>query len=172
MSPMNARQLRNHFVSGVVAALLLALVGCGGGSSGEATAEQVPRWSKAKFAAKLGDICQEHTDHQVVAIEKFDKKHGWPYGPAHEKASDAQTEKELVMVILPIVRDNIHDLRNKLHPPRSEEAKLDAFYEALEHGIEVSAEDPSWVTGSTSKEPFMRARALSLALGTPLCGQA
>lgn len=132
----------------------------------------MPPMTKARLGEKLGDICQEHTDTQVIAIEKFDKKHGLPYGPAHEKASDAQLEKELVVVILPIVRDNIRDLKRELRPSQSQEAKLEAFYEALEHGIEFSEKNPSWVTGSISKEPFMRARYLSVALGTPLCGQA
>jgi hypothetical protein len=128
--------------------------------------------TKANLAEKLGDICQEHTDRQVIAIEKFDKKHGLPYGAAREKAGDAQQEKELVLVILPIVRDNIRDLKRELRPPRSQEANLEAFYKALEHGIEFSEKDPSWVTGSISTEPFMKARYLSAALGTPLCGQA
>lgn len=153
-------------------ATILAAVpaGCGGGSS-EPAAETAPPMTKAQLAKNLGDICQEHTDRQVIAIEKFDKQHDWPYGSAHEKASHKQLEKELVVVILPIIRDNIHDLKAKLRPSPSQEAKLEAFYGALEHGIEFSEKDPSWVTG-TSKEPFMRARSLSWALGTPLCGQA
>lgn len=153
------------------AVLVVTLVGCGGNSSEPAT-ETVPPMTEAKLAEKLGDICQEHTDRQVIAIEKFDKKHGLPYGPTHEKASDAQLEKELVVVILPIVRDNIHDLERELRPSPSQEATLKAFLGALEHGIEFSEKDPSWVTGSTSTEPFMRARLLSVKLGTPLCGQA
>lgn len=128
--------------------------------------------TKGQLAEKLGDVCQEHTDRQVIAIEKFDKEHGWPYGPAHEKASDAQLEEELVVVILPIVRDNIHDLESKLRPSPAQEAKLESFYKALEHGIEFSEENPGWVTGSPSTEPFMKARYLSVTLGTPLCGQA
>jgi hypothetical protein len=167
---MWAGKPRSLLAGGAIFALVLALAGCGGGS--DAVTETVPPMSKARLAEKLGDICQEHTDRQVVAIEQFDKKHGLPYGPAHENASDAQIEKELVLVILPIVRDNIHDLKRELHPSQSQEAKLEAFYEALEHGIEFSEKNPSWVTGSISKEPFMKARYLSVALGTPLCGQA
>ena len=73
-------------------------------------------------------------------------------------------------MILPIVRDNIHDLE-KLRPPRSQEADFKAFLGALRHGIEYSERDPSWLTrGST--EPFIRARELSAKLGTALCGQA
>lgn len=147
----------------------LALSGCGG--ENEEVTTEAPRLTKKALAERMGDICQEHTDRQVIAIEKFDKKHGIPYGPAHEKATDAQLEKELVVVMLPIVRDNIRDLE-KLRPPRSQEAKLEAFLRALEHGIEVSEEDPSWVTGSTSKEPFHRARELAWELGTAYCGQA
>ncbi len=128
--------------------------------------------TEKKLGERLGEICQEHTDRQVIAIERFDKMHGLPYGPAHEKASDAQLEKELVVVILPIVRDNIRDLKRELRPPPSQEAKLKAFYKALEHGIEFSEEEPNWVTDPAPTEPFMKARLLSAALGTPLCGQA
>jgi hypothetical protein len=166
---MSQGNLRLLLVTGIILGLVLALTGCGGGS--EPAAEPVPPMSKAKLAETLGDICQEHTDHQVIAIEKFDKEHDWPYGLAHEKASDVQLEKELVIVILPIVRENIRDLKAKLRPSPSQEAKLEAFYKALEHGIEFSEDDPSWVTGDT-QEPFMKARYLSVALGTPLCGQA
>lgn len=169
---MRLRALRAVFAGGTVVVLVPVLAACGGGGSGDTATETVPPMTKAKLAEKLGEICQEHTDRQVIAIEKFDKKHGLPYGPAHEKASDAQLEEELVVVILPIVRDNIHDLERELRPSHSQEAKLEAFLKALEHGIEFSEKDPSWVTGSTSTEPFLKARYLSVALGTPLCGQA
>jgi hypothetical protein len=158
-------------VAGGVACILFLLAGCGGSDS-ETVAETVPRLTKAQLGEKLGDICQEHTDRQVIAIEKFDKEHGWPYGTAHEKASEAQLEKELTVVILPIVRDNIHDLKSKVVPPRGQEAKLEEFYESLEYGIAVSERDPSWVLGKTAREPFSRARELSWELGTAYCGQA
>lgn len=128
--------------------------------------------TKAKLAERLGEICSEHTYEQVDAVEKFDKEHDWPYGSRREEASEAQLEKELMVVIVPIVRDTIHDFETKLRPPRSQEARLEAFIGALEHGIEVSEEDPGWVTGTVAEEPFRRARFLSVALGTPLCGQA
>lgn len=170
---MRFRGLRVAFAVGALLAVVFALAGCGSSSSGgEATAELPPPMGKAKLAEKLGDICQEHTDRQVIAIEKFDKEHGLPYGPAHEKAGDAQLEKELVVVILPIVRDNIRDLKRELRPSPGQRTTLENFYAALEHGIEFSEKDPSWVTGATSTEPFMKARYLSVALGTPLCGQA
>lgn len=164
---------KSLFEAGVILFLLvLVFAGCGGGGKSETGAGTPPRLTEAQLGEKLGDICQEHTDEQVVAIEKFDEEHGWPHGAAHEKASEAQLEKELTVVILPIVRDNIHDLENEVRPPHGEEAKLEAFYRALEHGIEVSEEDPSWVTGTTSEEPFSEARELSAALGTAYCGQA
>lgn len=147
------------------ALLLLALAGCGGSSRPE---ETVIRLSKKQFVYKLGWVCQHHTDHQVIAREKWQKKEGLP--PA-EKASRAQLEKELVVVILPIVRDNIHDLRATLRPPQSQEATFKAFLRALERGIAVSETNPSWVaTGSF--EPFSEARELSAKLGTAFCGQA
>lgn len=153
---------------GVVLAFVCFLAGCGG--DGETTVAQTPRLTKAQLVKKLGGTCQEHTDRQVVAIEKFDKQHGIPYGIHHEDATGRDLEQELVKVILPIVRDNIHDLE-KLRPPRSQEADFEAFLQALQHGIAYSERDPSWLT-SGSTEPFMKARELSAKLGTALCGQA
>jgi hypothetical protein len=161
------RRVRGNAVA--VVALAWALAGCGS-SAQPAAEETVPRLTKPQLVKKLGDICQEHTDYQVEAIERFDKKHGYPHGLHHEDASRAQLEEELVKVILPIVRDNIHDLEG-LRPPRSQQADLKAFLGALEHGIQYSERDPSWLP-SGAAEPFMRARQLSAKLGTALCGQA
>jgi hypothetical protein len=159
---------RRRILLGVVLGLTCFLAAFGG--DGETTVAQAPRLTKAQLVKELGDTCQEHTDRQVVAIEKFDKQHGIPYGIHHEDATDQELEQELVKVILPIVRDNIHDLE-KLRPPHSQEADFKAFLGALQHGIEYSERDPSWLTtGST--EPFMKARELSAKVGTALCGQA
>lgn len=147
----------------------LALAGCGS-STGGSEPEGPPPLTKAQLGGRMGDVCQEHTDRQVIAIERFDKKHGFPYGFNHEKASDAQLEEELVKVILPIVRDNIHDLE-KLRPSHKQEAEMKAFLRALEHGIAYSERDPSWVIDA-KPEPFAEARRLSWKLGTAYCGQA
>lgn len=150
---------------GALLLLLATLAGCGSSGNDE---ETIVRLTKKQFVYKLGWVCQHHTDRQVFAREQWQKKEGLP--PA-EKASRAQLEKELVVVILPIVRDNIHDLRTKLHPPLNQEATFKEFLQALEHGIAVSEKNPSWVaTGSF--EPFSEARELSAKLGTPFCGQA
>lgn len=147
------------------AVLLVAIAGCGSG--GSQTEETVLRLTKGQLVHKLGVICQAHTDRQVVAREKWQKKEALP--PA-EDASRSQLEKELVVVILPIVRSTIHDL-GQLHPSTQQEATFKEFVKALEHGVAVSEKNPSWVaTGSF--EPFSNARRLSAELGTALCGQA
>jgi hypothetical protein len=153
--------------------LLLALAGCGGGgSSTEESTETVQYLTKAQLAERLGDMCQAHTDRQVVAREAWQKKNGFP---PPEDASRAQLEKELVVVILPIVRDTIHDVgtlhAGKLYPSPQQQKKLAEFRKALEHGVKASEEDPSWVA-TNEGEPFSRARTLSADLGTVFCGQA
>lgn len=145
---------------------MLALAGCGSSGSSESE-ETVPRLTKGQMIHRLGIICQAHTDRQVIAREKWQKKEGLP---AAENAGRKQLEKELVVVILPIVRDTIHDL-GKLHPSAKQEATFKEFVKALEHGVAVSEKNPSWVaTGSF--EPFSEARQKSAELGTALCGQA
>jgi hypothetical protein len=154
--------------------LLLALAGCGGGSgsSSEESTESVQYLTKDQLAERLGDMCQAHTDRQVIAREKWQKKNGFP---SPEDASRAQLEKELVVVILPIVRDTIHDVgtlhAGKLYPSPQQKKKLEEFRKALEHGVKASEEDPSWVA-TYDGEPFYRARELSSELGTVFCGQA
>ena len=160
--------VRGNVVAVVVLAVLV-LGGCGGGS--EPTAETAPPLTKPQLVKKLGAVCQEHSEDQVEALERFDKKHGIPYGVNREKVTDPQIEKELVVVILPIVRDTIQDIKQKLNPNARQKPTLEAFLEALEYGVRRSAEDPSWLaTGDW--EPFRRARLLSWKLGTALCGQA
>jgi hypothetical protein len=156
---------------GIALVMSLALAGCGGGDGGTETVAEPPPLTKAQLGERMGDVCQEHTDRQVIAVEKFDKQHGYPHGPAHEKASDAQLEEELVKVILPIVRDNIHDLEQRLRPGPAQKADFEAFIRALEHGIAYSERDPSWILDA-QPEPFAKARELSWKLGTAYCGQA
>jgi hypothetical protein len=162
---------RNLVVVGLALTLLLA--GCGGGDGANTTRGQEEKTetvhvpTKTQFAEKLGDVCQEHTDRQVIARETWQKKHGFP--PA-EDAGRAQLEKELVVVILPIVRDTIHDV-GQMHPPPAEQKKLQEFRRALGHGVAASEKDPSWVATNAS-EPFSEARTLSAELGTVFCGQA
>lgn len=147
-------------------ALALSLAGCGEAG----TADEVPRLTASQLEHRMSRICQEHSEYQVVAIERFARKRGIPYGPNAEDATDSQLELELVEVMLPIVRDTIHDLE-ELRPSPAQEATFEEFLRALEHGVKASEADPSWlVTGDS--EPFYRARTLSWKLGTALCGQA
>jgi len=151
----------------VVAALApLAAAGCGGGGE----SPEQPRLTSRELTNRMSHICQEHTDRQVVAIEKYAESHGIPHGTEAEKATSAQLEEELVRVILPIVHDTIHDI-GRLRATGADESDLKAFVKALEHGVAASEADPSWIaTGAT--EPFYPARRLSAKLGTALCGQA
>ena len=157
----------------VIPALVVAMTlsACGGGGGEQTGGETAPPLTKHQLGERMGDVCQEHTDRQVIAIERFDQKHGIPVGPAHEKATNAELEAELVKVILPIVRDNIEDLERELRPAPAQEADFKAFIRALEHGIAYSERDPSWVIDATP-EPFAQARALAWKLGTAYCGQA
>lgn len=143
-------------------ALLAILVGCGEGQN----AKGPTPLTESQLAKKMGLICQNHTDRQVVAIQRFEKQHGI----LREGATATQLEGELVRVILPIVRDTLREIE-QLRPPESKRAEFKAFIRALRHGIVVSEGNASWIaTGDF--EPFKQARSISAALGTYLCGQA
>lgn len=173
---MNSTLGRGLAVLGLVLAVFLS--GCGGGGAGSTADTHEERTDAAKYLTKeqlvekLSAICQAHTERQVVAREAWQKKNGYP--PA-EDASRAQLEKELVVVILPIVRDTIHDVGElhlgKLHPSPQQKKQLEEFRTALRHGVKASKKDPSWVA-TNEGEPFARARILSAQIGTALCGQA
>ena len=153
-----------------LAVLLLAIAGCGGGEDEAPAEEAPPPMTKAQLGERMGDICQEHTDTQVVDIQRFEKRQGLPDSSQGEVPA-AQQERELVEVMLPIVEDTIHDLETKLRPSDQQKATFEAFLGALEHGIAYSRKDPSWlITGKT--EPFYEARELAWKLGTAYCGQA
>jgi hypothetical protein len=122
--------------------------------------------TEQQLVRKLGDICQRHTDRQVIAVKRFEQRHGIRVG----RPTPSELERELVEVILPIVRDTVHDV-GTLRPPVSEQDEFHSFVRALEAGVESSEEDPGWITGEGG-EPFMKARETSAALGAYYCGQA
>lgn len=150
---------------GIAAFLVLGAAVGGCGSAGGDPRPEPPPPTKKQFAHRLGDLCQKHTNRQVAAVARFENQHGISGEP-----SAGQTERELVEVILPIVRSTIREA-GAMRPPPGESREFEAFIKALERGVAVSERNPSWVaTGDF--EPFVRARETSAALGTYYCGQA
>lgn len=147
-------------------ALVLLLGGCGD-TDEKAKELSPPRLTKAQLVERMGDICQEHTDRQVREIERFEQKRGWD----HENLTQGQFEREIVVVMLPIVRDTIHDL-GELRPARSEEAKFDAFLDALDQAVRVTQAHPEKLAAEAGEEPFAKARKAAAALEAYYCGQA
>jgi hypothetical protein len=150
-------------------ALVLAFGGCGGddGATAEKPAEPA-RLTKEQLVKKLGEVCQEHSELQVDERERFGKKNGIP---SPEDATLAEYEREIVEVILPIVRDTIHDVE-QLRPPRSQEAKLDAFVGALKGAVATTQKHPNELAEEAGEEPFHSARLAAADLEAYFCGQA
>jgi hypothetical protein len=157
-----------------VASLLLAVVfalvaaGCGGGDETAEKPAEPPRLTKQQLVDRLGEICQEHTELQVDERERFGKKNGIP---SPEDATLSEYEREIVEVILPIVRDTIHDVE-QLRPPRNEEAKLAAFVGALKGAVATTRKHPNELAEEAGEEPFQPARLAAADLEAYFCGQA
>jgi hypothetical protein len=146
---------------------LLGLAGCGGGDSADSAPP--PRLTQAQFVKKMNDVCFKNSQEQQRRVDAYKRSHGIsaavvPPVPVQEKI--------IVEIVLPTVHRTIPELE-ELRPPKSQEATMESFLQALERATEISEKTPRWlVEPSKDYEPYMRARLLAAKIGTYLCGQA
>ncbi len=162
-------------MTGALLALLLVLAGCGGGSgstsasaSGETSTTRISKAEeKEKFVEAVDDICFRHSQEQAKQVEAYERKHGIPL---HEP-NQAQQEKIIVAIILPIVRETIAELE-EYEPIAAQEAKLNVFIKALTNATDVTENHPNLLAEEGENEPYHQARGRAADMGTYLCGQA
>lgn len=136
-----------------------------GGESvfGEAASSEA---EKEKFVEDVNAICFRHSQEQADQVKAYEKKNGIPLFEPNQK----QQEGIIVAIIIPIVRETIAELEE--YEPATEEAKLNAFIEALDEATTVTEKHPNYLAEEGAKEPYGEARARAGAMGTYLCGQA
>lgn len=162
------RRLAAHLFALFLIALL-GLVGCGGGDSEGTAAALPPRLTKAQFVKRMNDVCFKNSQEQQRRVDAFKRRHGIP---AAIVPSLPVQEKMIVKIVLPTVHRTIPELE-ELRPPKSQEATMAAFLQALERATQITEKTPRWLAEPSKEyEPYMRARLLAAKIGTYLCGQA
>jgi hypothetical protein len=140
-------------------AVALIVVGCGGSSSDETSANAI---SKAAFAKKANAICQKGTERMASSFAKYLKK-GEVTHP-----SQAVQEELVGEVLVPSVKREIKELQ-ALGAPSGDEDKVNEIITALEEGVETAEGNPEAVT-SSSDVVFGIASRLAGEYGLEVCG--
>jgi hypothetical protein len=166
--------MRPRFVKRVLLAVglvaLLGLASCGGGNESQSTAAPAPpRLTKAQFVEQMNAVCHKNSEDQQRMFYAFKRKRGYSAGAVPPIPVQ---EIYIRQIVLPTVRRTIPELES-LRPPKSQEARMEAFIRALDRATDISERTPRWlVEPSKDYEPYMRARLLAAEIGTYLCGQA
>jgi hypothetical protein len=160
--------MRYPLAVGVVA--LLGFAGCGGSDESQSTAASAPpRLTKAQFVEQMNAVCYKNSEDQQRMFYAFKRKRGYSAGAVPPIPVQ---EIYIRRIVLPTVRRTIPELES-LRPPKSQEARLEAFIRALDRATDISEKTPRWlVEPSKDYEPYMPARLLAAKIGTYLCGQA
>jgi hypothetical protein len=152
---------------GVVAVIVIAVVaslsGCG---SGEEAAETSDALSKAAFATRASEICEEARDRFVENFAQVRKL-------ADEPKAREEFEYKLVKgTIAPALEDEVEKLRS-LGAPAGSAAEVDQMLKLIEGAVaEAKTEPETYVSGDDYKwgsEHFGKAHRLAIALGAGNC---
>lgn len=148
-------------------ALALAIAGCGG-SGGDSSSEE-PTLTKKQYVQKADAICTRLSHKLVRGYEAFSKEHH-----LNTAAPDQHERERLILAVtLPNVEEKLEELK-RLPVPKGDEAKLEAIFASMEHGIESAEKHPSWSAAPSPAhpEPFFDTIEMTADYGIWLCGQA
>jgi hypothetical protein len=161
---------KNSSALAVGVLLLLGFAGCGGSDETTSTAAPAqPRLTKAQFVEQMNAVCHKNSEDQQRMFYAFKRKRGYSAGAVPPIPVQ---EIYIRRIVLPTVRRTIPELE-ALRPPKSQEARMEAFVRALDRATDISEKTPRWLAEpSKDYEPYMPARLLAAKIGTYLCGQA
>lgn len=150
-------------------------VGCGGGSDGDgeeaASSSQTASISRAEFIEKADAVCgkgQKQVKAEYAAyLEENDIEE---LGEGGESETEAEARMaDIIEAAIPALRQQLEGIR-ELGAPAGEEARVSAYLEAAEAGIEKGEEDPRAMFTS-SKALFAQSDKLAGEIGFKVCGQ-
>jgi NH3-dependent NAD+ synthetase len=142
-----------------IAALVLIVVGCGGGEdSSDANAI-----SKQAFIKKADAVCQQSNKRMEAAFVDFLNAH-----KNIKKPSRSDYERLVGEVLVPNIRREIKEIQ-ALGTPEDDGDRVDAMVDALEEGVETAENNPKAVANS-SDAVFGIASRLAGEYGLTVCG--
>jgi hypothetical protein len=153
--------LRRAFA--LTAALAALAAGCGGGDDGGG-GEPLSKpqggepLSKPQYVARAEAICAQGDARLSAALQKE-----FPAGPP---ASKAAVEHATADIIVPALSGEVSRLR-RLPPPRGDEQRVGAIYDAIDSSLEAIKADPNQTIVG---DPFAKPQALADAYGLKKCG--
>lgn len=134
---------------------LATIAGCGGSD------ESI---SKDDYLERAREICQKGNEELAEA-----SKDAFDDVPEGEKPSAEQLERYARDVVVPMVRQQVEDLR-ALPDPRDAADQVDEIYDAFEKALDRIDEQPSLLTDNPNVfELFKEADELSKKYGFPVC---
>jgi hypothetical protein len=143
-----------------VAAVILAVAGCGGGSD-----SSTPSITKAQFIEKADASCKKNEEQIRADFNTYVKEH-------EKEALTNPTEEDFAnlvdAVIAPSLEQEVEEIR-ALGAPKGEEDQVEAILAATEEGREQAEEDSkAAVQGSTAG--LEKATKLAREFGLKACG--
>lgn len=141
--------------TGLLAAVALAVAGCGGSDDKGPDALTKPEYVKQADA-----ICK-------VASGKVTTVAQVVFTKAQPSAAEIRSFAD--KTFLPVFERELKDLR-ALVPPKGDEATTTAIYDAVQTGLDKADKDPALLGVSDSTGPFADANAKANAYGLTVCG--
>lgn len=161
------RRLRGYCLIATGIALVLAAAGCGGGSGSSSSEE--PTLTKKQYVQRADAICTRLSHKLVRGYEAFSNQH-----QLNTTAPNQHEREQLILAVtLPNVEEKLAELK-QLPVPQGDEAKLEAIFASMEHGIESAERHPAWSAAPSPAhpEPFADTIEMTADYGIWLCGQA
>lgn len=141
----------------MLAALILALGGCGSGG-GESTAAL----TKAQFLGKANAICRK-------AYREINQTYGVFSHRNENTTTEAVRNREAERIVPPALNKVVRKLR-ALGAPGGEEERVDKLLATWEEGIKTGEEDPIALRGIEGRFAFEKAYEGLWAYGLTGCG--
>ncbi len=142
---------------------MVAVAGCGGGSSSSSTGGEI---SDAGFVKQANAICEEGKKQSLEEMSAYVKKHKGEGGGSGQQTL-GKLREAIQAVIVPAIQTQAEEIR-ALKAPEGDEAKVDAFLAALEEGVET-AEEASGSSTAPFAQSFKRSAELAHEYGLDGC---